>query len=555
MSEERIGKYEVLGKIAEGGFGTVYKARDPYIKRIVAIKTCPIDDEEIRERFFREARIVGRFDHPHVTIVHDFGVEGDRAFLVQEYLPGHDLAEIIRRGKPIALRRKVSYLLQAARGLAYAHAQGVIHRDIKPANLRVLKSDQVKVLDFGIAKVATSGTRLTQKGVAMGTIGYLSPEQLQEKPLDVRTDIFSFGVTAYELLAYRKPFRGKNISSVMRAILDSDPEPIPEIVPGIPDDLTRVIRRCLEKDRSDRYSSFDAVITDLERIQRRLPSQEEAGTSPVTTPSPDDEEGAAPTDAASETSEKALEEEAEEEEKETEDGEGVREVLPSVDSIDAEVPGRGTHPVEVPESPSEDTPAAPDAAPAPQTSGEPAETEERDEEAKDRSEPVPPRDSSAQEEPSPEPGPSRSRLALIVTAVVVLLAAAGGGLWWLLDGEKGTETERETEPETSSPMEEPVQETSTVPATGSLVVDARPWAEIVSILDESGEEVDMATDRSTPFRLHLEPGVYSVVLSHPVLEEPEVCQVQVVAGETTLCEVPIDELEVNDYFRETGWWQ
>src|SRR6185503_6982981 len=142
---QRIAKYEVLEKIAEGGFGTVYKARDPFIKRLVAIKTCSVADEDMARRFFREAEIAGRFDHPNVTIVHDFGVEDQTAYLLQE----------IRRRDPLPLRQKIDYLLQVANGLAYAHSQQVIHRDIKPANLRVLETGQVKILDFGIAKLAT----------------------------------------------------------------------------------------------------------------------------------------------------------------------------------------------------------------------------------------------------------------------------------------------------------------------------------------------------------------------------------------------------------------
>ena len=138
---QRIAKYEVVEKIAEGGFGTVYKARDPFIKRLVAIKTCSVADEEMARRFFREAEIAGRFDHPNVTIVHDFGVEDQTAYLVQEYLSGEDLLQKIRRRDPIPLKQRVDWLLQVANGLAYAHAQQVIHRDIKPANLRVWRPD------------------------------------------------------------------------------------------------------------------------------------------------------------------------------------------------------------------------------------------------------------------------------------------------------------------------------------------------------------------------------------------------------------------------------
>src|SRR6185503_302134 len=267
---QRIAKYEVLEKIAEGGFGTVYKARDPFIKRLVAIKTCSVADEEMARRFFREAEIAGRFDHPNVTIVHDFGVEEQTAYLVQEYLSGEDLLQKIRRREPLPLRQKVDWLLQVANGLAYAHAQQVIHRDIKPANLRVLENGQVKILDFGIAKLANATTQLTQKGMAVGTLGYLSPEQLRDQELDTRTDIFSYGVVAYELIAYARPFQGKQLSALMDEILNRDPTPLREHVPECPASLERVVARCMEKDRSQRYQTFDAVAADLEEVRREL---------------------------------------------------------------------------------------------------------------------------------------------------------------------------------------------------------------------------------------------------------------------------------------------
>src|SRR6185503_3529440 len=267
---QRIAKYEVLEKIAEGGFGTVYKARDPFIKRLVAIKTCSVADEDMARRFFREAEIAGRFDHPNVTIVHDFGVEDQTAYLVQEYLTGEDLLQKIRRRDPLPLRQKVEYLVQVAHGLAYAHSQQVIHRDIKPANLRVLETGHVKILDFGIAKLATSATQLTQKGMAVGTLGYLSPEQLRDQELDTRTDIFSFGVVAYELLTYTRPFQGKQLSALMDEILHRTPPPVVSYVVGCPPSLERVVTGCLEKDRERRYQTFDEVAADLEEVRREL---------------------------------------------------------------------------------------------------------------------------------------------------------------------------------------------------------------------------------------------------------------------------------------------
>ena len=521
MSEERIGKYEVLGKIAEGGFGTVYKARDPFIKRVVAIKTCPIHDDEVRHRFFREARIVGGFDHPNVTIVHDFGLEGDRAFLVQEYLPGEDLAEKIRRRDPLSLHRKVGYLLQAARGLAYAHSKGVIHRDIKPANLRILESDQLKVLDFGIAKLATAATHLTQKGVAVGTIGYLSPEQLREMPLDPRTDIFSFGVTAYELLTYRKPFKGTDISSVMRAILEQEPPPLPELVPGIPATLEEVVRRCLEKDREKRYSNFDAVISDLETIRPTLPAEDDRTmTAAVPTGDPDEvdpseaETGEHPTGAAA-----------------VQDPHGTREVpvsSPAERSAPAPERADGTPPPTVlVASPSTAAPAEA----SPPATAPPAEPRPADETSSSH----------------------RVRSALGIAILVALVVAGGLAIAWYVYASRAESPEIAT-PAEPEPVEEP-REAEPAPGLGSLLVDARPWGEVVSVLNDAGVEVAGAAGRSTPLRLDVEPGIYSVVVSHPSLEEPRVCQAEVSAGQLARCDVEADDVDAADYFRAMGWWR
>ena len=270
---DKISKYEVVERIAEGGFGVVYKARDPYLKRTVAVKTCLFTDEESRQRFFREAQIAARFDHPNVTLVHDFGVEEDQAFLVQEYLSGEDLLQKIRRRDSIPLAMKLEYLLQAARGLRYAHTRGIIHRDIKPGNIRVLENEEVKILDFGIAK-PVGGSPLTQQGMTVGTLGYLSPEQIEGKDLAKTTDIFSFGVVAYELIAYTSPFTGRDVTSMLRSILHDSPQRLEEIVPDCPSSVAEVVHRCLRRDPAQRYEDFEQLLQDLEKVARDLDSQQ-----------------------------------------------------------------------------------------------------------------------------------------------------------------------------------------------------------------------------------------------------------------------------------------
>src|SRR5215470_4791696 len=196
---DKFGKYEVVRQLASGGFGSVFEARDPVIERAVAIKTCHVQDEEVRARFLQEARLAGNLHHRNLTTIYDIGAEGDVLYLVCEFLPGEDLDAFIgRRDQPLI--EKVEILIGVAYGLAHAHDQGVIHRDIKPSNIRILPDRTVKIMDFGIAKSMYAERTLTRTGLTLGTTAYLAPEQVRGEPVDRRTDIFSFGVLAYELL-------------------------------------------------------------------------------------------------------------------------------------------------------------------------------------------------------------------------------------------------------------------------------------------------------------------------------------------------------------------
>ena len=227
-----IGKYEVVEKIGEGGFGTIFKGFDPHIRRFVAIKSCTSDEEDLRSRFLHEAQIAGNLQHRHVVTVYDFGLQDGVPYLVQEYLSGEDLDRKIKRQEFIPLAEKLLYLIQVARGLEYAHSRGVVHRDVKPANIRILEDGTAKIMDFGIAKLADQETGLTATGMTIGTAAYLAPEQIRGEPIDRRTDIFSWGVTAWELLAYRRPFTGQHISTVLYQILHV---PAPRLRPAVTD--------------------------------------------------------------------------------------------------------------------------------------------------------------------------------------------------------------------------------------------------------------------------------------------------------------------------------
>ncbi len=264
---EKIGKYEVTQKLGQGSFGVVYKGRDAYLKRDVAIKICSVEDEGLRKRFFREAEIAGKLVHENIVTVHEFGFEGDIPYLVQEVLSGEDLSPMVKRRAPLASATRIEYLLQVAKGLAYAHSEGVIHRDIKPANIRVLEDGRVKIMDFGIAKLASAETQLTQKGVTMGTASYLPPEQVRGSDLDHRADIFSFGVLAYELLTYERPFRGSTLSALVYQILYKVPQPMTDVWAECPEPLSDLIARCLDKKPEQRFNSFSELIPEMETIR------------------------------------------------------------------------------------------------------------------------------------------------------------------------------------------------------------------------------------------------------------------------------------------------
>ena len=213
-----LGRYQLIERIGAGGFGAVYKAWDAEADRAVAIKACTLG-EEMHARFFREAELAGALRHPNITEVYGSGIEGDTPFIVQELLDGEDLSALIGRREPTGLAEKLEIIRGVADALEFAHQAGVIHRDVKPANVRVLADGSVKLMDFGIAKALGSVTNLTKSGIGVGSIGYMSPEQVSGDPVDTRSDLFGLGVLAYELLSFRKPFRDDNLFRLLEMIV------------------------------------------------------------------------------------------------------------------------------------------------------------------------------------------------------------------------------------------------------------------------------------------------------------------------------------------------
>lgn len=280
----KIGKYEILGRIGEGGFGVVYKGRDALLQRFVAVKTCSSRDEKLRRRFFREGQIAAGLQHPNITTVHDLGVERGVPYLVQEFLAGEDLNHVIARQEGLTVLRRLDVLAQVARGLEYAHLQGVLHRDVKPANIRILPSGAVKIMDFGIAKLLHEVSDVTTQGVTVGTVGYLAPEQLRGEEVDRRTDIFSFGVLTYELLTYERPFKGSTFSEVSYRLLNEEPAALRDLAPIHSQAIAELTRRCLAKDPAQRYASFGEILAVLEPEIAALRS----GPFPVVPPGGDE---------------------------------------------------------------------------------------------------------------------------------------------------------------------------------------------------------------------------------------------------------------------------
>ena len=278
-SPATFGRYKVVSQIAHGGMGALYLAWDPTLERKVAIKVLLKDNAELRERFSREARSAARLRHRHIVTMYDVGEYDGQPFMAMEYVEGETLADMIRKRKPLSTVRKLQLAEEIADGLGYAHKAGVIHRDVKPANVMVDLNGAAKILDFGIARLVESAG-MTQAGTPIGTLNYMSPEQLAGRKVDQRSDIFSFGALVYELFSYRQAFPGGIDSGVLHRVLNSERDALGVVAPMLDPDIVRVVDRSLEADTAKRYQELDSVLKDLERIRLRLSAASSASTVP-----------------------------------------------------------------------------------------------------------------------------------------------------------------------------------------------------------------------------------------------------------------------------------
>jgi len=274
----KLGKYEILEELGRGAMGVVYKARDPLINRLVAMKTITsglAEQPDMLERFYREAQAAGGLQHPNIVTIYDLGEENKTPYIAMELLDGISLEKVTEEQHPLPLSQKIGYIVQVCRALDYAHKRGVVHRDIKPANIQVKNDGTIKVMDFGIARLVD--TSRSQTGLLIGTVNYMSPEQVRGERVDGRSDIFSVGVMFYELLSFQRPFTGANFTAVMLAIISQEHKPVSTLAPEVPPELDAILGRILKKDVNDRYQTMEEILLDLEPLHRKLQAETVSG--------------------------------------------------------------------------------------------------------------------------------------------------------------------------------------------------------------------------------------------------------------------------------------
>lgn len=273
LGGETIGPYQLIREIGRGGMGVVYQARDPRLDRFVALKFLPAHlraDSEARKRFLAEAQAASALDHPNICTIYDIGQSDDgRHFIAMAHYEGRTLDRKIEEG-PLPVDEAVEVAAQILQGLGRAHEAGIIHRDIKPSNVMVTERGDVKILDFGIAKLEGSST-LTEPGTRVGTIAYMSPEQAQDDAVDQRTDLWSLGVVLYEMLAGRRPFTGDKIAPLLNSILQGNPPPLRDARPEVPESIEAILSRALATRPEDRYANADAMLADLRTMSISAP--------------------------------------------------------------------------------------------------------------------------------------------------------------------------------------------------------------------------------------------------------------------------------------------
>src|SRR5690349_19849759 len=286
-----LGRYEIVAELGKGAMGVVYRANDPMLNRILAIKTINTEEAghegmaEYEARFYTEAKAAGGLNHPNIIIIYDIGKSGHLVYMAMEYIEGKELREMLAEGKPIAVAKAVDIAAQVAEGLAYAHQHTVVHRDIKPANIMITPDGRAKIADFGIARMRSSETR-TQTGVILGSPKYISPEQVVGKRADHRSDIFSLCVILYESITGGTPFNGEGLSALMYQITNHDPAPPSASNPQVPVMLDYIIAKVLAKAPEARYQSAADFANDLRECKAQIETGQPGTGSTLQTTKP-----------------------------------------------------------------------------------------------------------------------------------------------------------------------------------------------------------------------------------------------------------------------------
>jgi eukaryotic-like serine/threonine-protein kinase len=280
---KKIGRYKVIGELGRGAMGVVYKAEDPNLDRIVALKTISLEKDaegrvEYQKRFLLEAKAAGKLTHPHIVTVYDFGEVDGMAYLAMELLEGTDLRKRVQQGT-LPAPEAVEIGGQVAEGLAFAHQRGIVHRDIKPANIMLLERGPAKIMDFGLARMRVADHK-TSTGIVLGTPRYMSPEQISGQPVDHRSDIFSLGIVLWEMLTGRRLFSGTEMAQVSHSITYDEHEPPTRVNPELPAMLDFVVARALKKDPAVRYQDADEMAADLHTCLAELRARASTADEP-----------------------------------------------------------------------------------------------------------------------------------------------------------------------------------------------------------------------------------------------------------------------------------
>jgi serine/threonine protein kinase len=291
MVGKTISHYRILEKLGGGGMGVVYKAEDTKLGRTVALKVLPperVADPNRKRRFVQEARAASALNHPNIITIYDIDEAEGVHYIAMEHVAGKTLDRLIAR-HGLRVNEALRYAVQMAAALAKAHSAGIVHRDLKPTNVMVTDDGLVKVLDFGLAKLTEAAPTgdaetvatvepTTEEGTIVGTVGYMSPEQAEGKPVDARSDIFSFGSVLYEMLTGQRAFQGETKASTIAAILREEPKPLSQVAQGLPREVERLVKRCLRKDREHRLQTMADLKVALEELKEESDSGELAGT-------------------------------------------------------------------------------------------------------------------------------------------------------------------------------------------------------------------------------------------------------------------------------------